>query len=365
MRDLPTGTVTFLFTDLEGSTRLWEEHPGAMRDALARHDEILRDAVEKRDGHVVKTTGDGLHAAFGTAPDAVAAALDAQQALVAEDWTLPEPLKVRMGLHTGVADLRDGDYYGPAVNRAARVSAAAHGGQIVASAATADLVRDDLAAAVELLDLGEHRLRDLGRSEHIVQLSRPGLPSEFPPLRSLDAHPGALPVQLTSFVGRDDDVHRIIAMVGEAPLVTLIGTGGVGKTRLALQVAAEVVARFADGAWFCELAPADDDQSMAQLVAATLGCVQRPGLSMVASIVEYLKVRELLLVLDNCEHLLDEAGELVAAVLGACPGVRVLATSREAFEVDGERVMRVRSLDAPDPSATRDELLESGSVRLF
>ena len=365
MSDLPTGTVTFLFTDLEGSTRLWEEHPEAMRAALARHDEILQDAVEKRDGHVVKTTGDGLHAAFGTAPAAVAAALDAQQALVAEDWTLPEPLKVRMGLHTGVAELRDGDYYGPAVNRAARVSAAAHGGQIVASAATADLVRDDLADAVELVDLGEHRLRDLGRSEHIVQVCHPGLRAEFPPLRSLDAHPGNLPVQLTSFVGRDDDVHRIVAMVGEAPLVTLIGAGGVGKTRLALQVAAEVIARFADGAWFCELAPADDDESMAQVVAATLGCVQRPGLSMVASIVEYLKVRELLVVLDNCEHLLDEAGALAAAVLAACPRVRVLATSREAFEVDGERVVRVRSLHAPDPSATRAELLESAAVRLF
>jgi predicted ATPase/class 3 adenylate cyclase len=363
--DLPTGTVTFLFTDLEGSTRLWEQHPEAMREALARHDEILRDAVEKRQGHVVKTTGDGLHAAFGTAPDAVAAGLDAQRALVVEDWTLPEPLKVRMGLHTGVAELREGDYYGPAVNRAARVSTAAHGGQIVASAATADLVRDDLAEAVELVDLGEHRLRDLGRSERIVQLSQPGLPSEFPPLRSVDAHPGNLPVQLTSFVGRDDDVHQMVEMLRETPLVTLIGTGGVGKTRLALQVAAEVVARFGDGVWFCELAPAYDDESMAQVVAATLGCVQRPGLSMVASIVEYLKVRELLLLLDNCEHLLDEVGELAAAVLATCPGVRVLATSREAFEVAGERVVRVRSLDAPDPSATRDELRQSAAVLLF
>ena len=177
MSDLPTGTVTFLFTDLEGSTRLWEEHPDAMRAALARHDEILRDAVEKRDGHVVKTTGDGLHAAFALASDGVVAALDAQRALVTENWALPEPLKVRMGLHVGGAELRGGDYYGPAVNRAARVSAAAHGGQIVASAATADLVRDDLAPEVGLLDLGEHRLRDLGRSERIMQVTHPDLPS--------------------------------------------------------------------------------------------------------------------------------------------------------------------------------------------
>jgi predicted ATPase/class 3 adenylate cyclase len=357
--------VTFLFTDLEGSTRLWEEHPEAMRAALARHDEILRDAVEHHDGQVVKTTGDGLHAAFALAHHALAAALDAQQALVAEGWTLPEPLRVRMGLHTGGAELREGDYFGPAVNRAARVSAAAHGGQIVASAATADLVRDDLADAIELVDLGEHRLRDLARSERIVQVTHPDLPSEFPPLQSLDAHPGNLPIQLTSFVGRDDDVARILAMVDEASLVTLIGTGGVGKTRLAIQVAAELVPRFRDGVWFCELAPADDEESMAQLVAATLGCVQRPGLTMVESIVEYLKVRDLLLVLDNCEHLLDDAGALAEATIAAGPGVTVLATSREALDVTGERVVRVRSLDAPDPLATHEQLLESAAVRLF
>ncbi len=365
MAQAPTGTVTFLFTDLESSTRLWEEHPEEMRAALARHDAILRDAVEMHDGHVVKTTGDGLHAAFALAHDALVAALDAQRALVAEDWTLPEALRVRMGLHTGEAELREGDYFGPAVNRAARVSAAAHGGQIVASGTTADLVRDGLAPDVELVDLGEHRLRDLGRSERIVQVVHPDLPAEFPPLRSLEAHPGNLPIQLTSFVGRDDDVARIVAMLDDASLVTLIGTGGVGKTRLAIQVAAEVVPRFGDGAWFCELAPADDGDSMAQVVAATLGCVQRPGLSMVESIVEYLKVRELLLVLDNCEHLLDEAGALAEATLAACPSVTVLATSREALEVDGERVVRVRSLGAPEPSATREQLLESAAVRLF
>ena len=239
--ELPSGTVTFLFTDLEGSTRLWEEFPDAMRAALARHDEILRDAVEKRDGHVVKTTGDGLHAAFALAPDGVAAALDAQRALVAEDWNLPEPLKVRMGLHTGGAELRGGDYYGPAVNRAARVSAAAHGGQIVASSATADLVRDDLAAEVSLVDLGEHRLRDLGRSERIVQVTHPELPSEFPPLRSLDVYPGNLPVQRSAFIGRDRDLAEVEAALETAPVVTLTGVGGVGKTRLALQVAADTV----------------------------------------------------------------------------------------------------------------------------
>ena len=365
MVQVPTGTVTFLFTDLEGSTRLWEEQPEAMRAALARHDEILRGAVERRGGHVVKTTGDGLHAAFALAPDALGAAVDAQRALVAEDWELREPLRVRMGLHTGGAELREGDYYGPTVNRAARLSSAAHGGQIVASAATADLVRDELTERVELVDLGEHRLRDLGRPERILQVLDPELPSEFPPLRSLEAHPGNLPIQLTSFVGRDDDVAHIIELLDEAPLVTLMGTGGVGKTRLATQVAAEVVARFEDGAWFCELAAVDDGDSMAQLVAATLGCVQRPGLSMVASIVEYLKFREVLVVLDNCEHLLDDAAALAEAMLAGCPRARLLATSREALELTGERVLRVRSLDAPGPAASGDELRHSAAVRLF
>ena len=239
--ELPSGTVTFLFTDLEGSTRLWEEFPDAMHTALARHDEILRDAVERRDGYVVKTTGDGLHAAFALAPDGVAAALDAQRALVAEDWNLPDPLEVRMGLHTGGAELRGGDYYGPAVNRAARVSAAAHGGQIVASSATADLVRDDIANEVSLVDLGEHRLRDLGRSERIMQVTHPELASEFPPLRSLDAFPGNLPVQRSAFIGRDRDLAEINAALESAAVVTLTGVGGVGKTRLALQVAADTV----------------------------------------------------------------------------------------------------------------------------
>jgi class 3 adenylate cyclase len=237
------GTVTFLFTDLVGSSRLWEEHPEAMKGALARHDEILRDAVEKRDGQVVKTTGDGLHAAFAVAPDAVAAALDAQRRLTGEEWALPEPLKVRMGLHTGVADVRGGDYYGTAVNRAARVAAVAHGDQIVASAATADLVRDDLSPEVALVDLGEHRLRDLGRPERITAVTHPDLPADFPALRSLDAYPGNLPVQRSSFVGRAEDLAGVRAALEGSPVITLTGVGGVGKTRLALQVAADVVAR--------------------------------------------------------------------------------------------------------------------------
>jgi class 3 adenylate cyclase len=269
--ELPTGTVTFLFTDLEASTRLWEEHPDAMRAALARHDEILRDAVEKRDGVVVKTTGDGLHASFAVARDALGAAVDAQLVLGAEDWPLPEPLRVRMGLHTGAAEARAGDYFGPAVNRAARVSAAGHGGQILMSHATEELVRDDLPEGSGLIDLGEQRLRDLERPERVFQVTHVGLASEFAPVRSLDAYPTNLPAQRTSFVGREREVADVAAALTTARLVTLTGVGGVGKTRLALQVAAEVLPHRADGVWLCELAPVSEPEGVLDAVASAVG----------------------------------------------------------------------------------------------
>jgi predicted ATPase/class 3 adenylate cyclase len=365
MAELPSGTVTFLFTDLEVSTRLWDQEPDAMRAALARHDSILRDAMAVHGGQVVKGRGDGVHAVFATADGAIGAAIDAQVAIGAESWGVSEPLRVRIGIHSGTAELRDGDYFGSAVNRAARLEAVAHGGQIVCSQATADLVRDWLPASVELVDLGDHTLRDLARAERVFQVAHPGLERDFAPLTSLDAFGGNLPVQVTSFVGRDEDVARVTEVLNEVSLVTLIGTGGVGKTRLAVQVAAEVLPRFADGAWFCELAAVDDSDAMAQVVASTLSCSQRPGLSLQDSIVEYVKVRELLVVLDNCEHLLDAAGALADAVVRRCPKVTVLATSREALDVAGERVLRVRSLDAPDLSAPLDAVTASAAVRLF
>jgi predicted ATPase/class 3 adenylate cyclase len=358
----PTGTVTFLFTDLEASTRLWQEHPAAMQRASARHDELVGDAIESHGGYVVKTTGDGFHAVFASAQAAVDAAVAAQLALGGEPWDETGPLRVRMGIHSGHAEVRDGDYYGTAVNRAARLMSAAHGGQIVVSLATEELIQD---GQVELVDLGEHVLRDLTRPERVFQVTYPGLVREFPRLSSLDSFVGNLPVQVTSFVGRDDDVARVVEVLEGSSLVTLTGTGGVGKTRLAVQVAAEVVPRFNDGAWVCELAAVDDGEAMAQVVSATLGCLQRPGLSLAQSVVEYLKRRELLLVLDNCEHLLDEASEFADAVVRSCPNVRIVATSREALDVVGERVLRVRSLDAPVASASDDDVAQSAAVRLF
>src|SRR5512143_1826514 len=269
----PSGTVTFLFTDLEGSTRLWQAFPEKMQGALARHDEILRNAIESHGGRVIKTTGDGFHAAFETGQNGVAAALDAQQALLRASWEeiRPHELRVRMGLHTGEAEARAGDFYGPSLNRAARLMAVAHGGQTLLSTTTADLVRDQLPAQASLKDLGEHRLKDLVRPEHVFQLVHPALPSDFPPLRSVDAFPNNLPVQITSFIGREHELAQARQRLSTSRLLTLIGPGGTRKTRLSLQLAAEVLPLFPDGVWVTELAPITDPPLVLRTVAAVFG----------------------------------------------------------------------------------------------
>jgi predicted ATPase/class 3 adenylate cyclase len=362
--ELPSGTVTFLFTDLEKSTRLWDEQQDAMRVSLARHDEILRGAVEAQGGQVVKGTGDGLHAVFATAEAGLMAAVAGQRALGREDWGATGQLRVRMGLHSGAAERRGGDYFGPPLNRAARLMAAAHAGQVVCSQATADLVADSLSSGVGLLDLGEHRLRDLARPERVFQVCADGLESEFGALLSLEAYPGNLPGQLTSFVGREEELAAIAEMLERSRLVTITGVGGVGKTRLALQVAAEVLPRFGDGAWVCELAAAGDAETMVEVVAATLGVSPRPGVSLAGSIREYLHSRQLLVVLDNCEHLLGDAARFAESVLRECPGVRILATSREGLAVAGEQLVALASLTLPSESDL-SVVAASEAVRLF
>jgi predicted ATPase/class 3 adenylate cyclase len=363
--ELPTGTVTFLFTDLEGSTRLWEEHPDVMRGALARHDQILRDAIEGHNGHVVKSTGDGVYAAFATARDAIEATLDSQRALRDEAWPpVTGTLRVRMGVHTGEAEHRDGDYFGPPLNRAARLMAVGHGGQVLVSDSVETIVRGSLPTGSTLRDLGEHRLRDLTDAVHIYQLAHPDLPADFPALRSLSALPGNLPRQLTTFVGRHDEIHRIVALVRDRPVVTLTGVGGVGKTRLALQVAAEVAPAFPDGAWLCELAPLTDPAALTDVVATTLGVPRPVGRSVDECVFDYLAPRRLLLVLDNCEHLLDAAARFVDAAARRCPQVAILATSREGLALAGEQIVAVPSLGLPttddDPDPERAD-----AVRLF
>jgi predicted ATPase/class 3 adenylate cyclase len=357
--------VTFLFTDLEGSTRRWEAEPAAMKSALSRHDEILRSAIEAHDGHVVKTTGDGVLAAFSSAPQAALAAVDAQRSLTERTWETAEPLRVRMGLHTGDVELVDGDYHGPPLNRAARLMSVARGGQVLLSHATITLSRDALPDDIEIVDLGEHRLRDLARPERVFQLAGAGLSTEIGGLRTLDVFPGNLPRQATSFVGRDEEIARLVAALSDRRLVTVTGVGGVGKTRLAVQVAAELLPRFADGAWICELAAASDDDTAFAVVAATLSIKPRAGVALDDAIVESLRDKEMLVLLDNCEHLLSAAGSLAEALLRRCPSVSLLATSREGLGVDGEQVWPLRSLAVPREVADITTVSNSHAVQLF
>jgi predicted ATPase/class 3 adenylate cyclase len=364
MAELPSGTVTFLFTDLEGSTRLWEEHPDEMRSALARHDVILRESVASHRGAIVKSTGDGVHAVFASAHEALEAAVGAQRVLTAEAWPVVTPIRVRTGLHSGEAEFRDGDYFGTATNRAARLMSAAHGGQVLVSSSTESLLADDLPEGVGLIDLGEHRLRDLTRAEHVYQVVAGGIGGEFPPLRSLDAFPENLPLQVSSFVGRESEQAALAKALDGSRLVTVIGVGGVGKTRLAVQVAADVITRFPDGAWFCQLAAADDPEAMLEVVAAALGVQSRPGVTLDRSIVESLRARRLLVVLDNCEHVIRDVAQLAAGLLGECQTVWVLATSREALGVPGEQVWPLSALELPD-GRYLDGAAANDSVRLF
>jgi predicted ATPase/class 3 adenylate cyclase len=356
----PSGTVTFLFTDIEGSTRLWEAAPDAMRAVLVSHDSIVRRAIEAHSGHVFATGGDGFAAAFSRAGDALGSAAAAQALLVAQEWPPEATLRVRMGVHTGEATERGGDYFGPAVNRAARLMSAAHGGQVLVSAATAEVV-----GIAGLVDLGEHWLRDLARPERVYQLRAPGLLDEFPPLRSSMARSGNLPRQMTSFVGRAQELALVGDALRERPLVTLTGVGGVGKTRLALQAAAEAATGFPDGAWLCELAPVTNHGAVWEAVAASLGVKPALGRELSETVLECLAAKRLLLVLDNCEHLLDATARLVDVVAHECPGVVVLATSREGLGLAGERILAVPSLSLPDPQASVDALSTTDAVRLF
>lgn len=341
---VPAGTVTFLFTDLEGSTRLWQERPDAMHKALARHDELLRHAIETHTGFVVKTMGDGFHAAFAAAHQAVEAAVAAQRAIEAEPWTETGPLHVRMGVHSGPVEVRDGDYYGTTVNRAARLMGVAHGGQLVCSQATAELVRDDLADDVALVDLGEHRLRDLARPVAIHQIVALGLRREFPPLRSLDNAPTNLPVQPTALVGRQALIAELASLLEREPLVTLTGVGGVGKTRLAVEVGAEVLPRYPDGVWVVELAPLAHDEMVLQTIADVLGVAAQTSEPLVTTLLGRLRSKRLLIVIDNCEHVLDPVARFVDRLASTASDVRVLATSREPLGVSAERVRAVPPL---------------------
>ena len=357
--------MTFLFTDLEGSTRLWEDDPDAMRTAMVRHDSLLDASINSHGGVVFSRMGDGVAAAFGSAPQAVGAAVDAQLALAAEPWATNQPLRARMGIHTGAATLVGDQYDSHSLNRCARLMAVANGGQAVISGSTEALVGDELGDGVDLIDLGEHRLRDLARPMHVFQLAHAGLAREFPALASLDSFPGNLPLQVSSFVGRERELARAISALEEVRVVTLTGVGGVGKTRLALQVAGEVLPRFRDGAWLCELAPVRDPNVVAEAVAGVFEVTSRSGQTLEQALAEFLRGKQLLLVLDNCEHLLEPVADLVAALERLCPRLTVLATSREGFGIDGERILAVPSLRAPGADVGLEDVAATDAVRLF
>ena len=342
---LPTGTVTLLLADVEGSTRLWETQPEQMTAAMARLNQVVSDTIAAHDGvrPVEQGEGDSFVAAFARASDAVACALELQRAPLA-------PIRLRIGVHSGEIQLRDeGNYAGPTINRTARLRDLGHGGQTLLSGATEALVIDRLPADAWLTDLGTHPLRDLPRPERVVQLCHPDLVNEFPPLRASKAVVSQhLPVQLTSFVGRDDQLDQVRELLTQNRLVTLTGAGGAGKTRLAIEVAASMAGGFGDGVCYVDLAPITDPEVVPIAVARAFGLPDQPGRSTMDALLRFVRDRQMLVVLDNCEHLLDASAELVVALLGAAPGLTLLATSREAIGVAGELSWRVPSLSLAD-----------------
>lgn len=364
MGDAPP--ITFLFTDMEGSTRLWEARPDAMRATMERHDALLTAGITGHGGRVIleRGEGDSFFAVFDTAGDAVAAASWIQQALAAEPWPEDIPVRVRMAIHSGEADahLRGSD-----VNRCARLRAIAHGGQVLVSSAAQEGAGPAMPEPISLAELGVYRLRDLTHPERVFQLRHPELPAEFPPLRSMEAFRHNLPVQRTSFIGRQQELEEVKGLLADHHLVTVVGAGGSGKTRLALQLAAELLDEYGDGCWFVDLAPLSDPELVPLAVAQTLGVREEPGRWLATLLAEEVAGKRMLVVLDNCEHVVQAAAEVAEALVGKAPDVRVLATSREVLNLPGELAWRVPSLSVPDverlPAA--DDLLSFEAVRLF
>ncbi|HVE77079.1 MAG TPA: adenylate/guanylate cyclase domain-containing protein [Actinomycetota bacterium] len=377
---LPGGTVTLLLTDIEGSTSLWEQAPAEMATAVRRHHEILHEAIENFGGHrpADQGEGDSIFAGFPTASSAMSAILEAQIAIVKEPWPTPRPLRVRAALHTGEVELRDGrNYFGSTVNKTARLRALAHGGQVLVSQVTRDLTKEPPQGS-HYIELGLHRLKDLSHPEHVYQLSHPALASEFPTIKSVDAVPNNLPVQLTSLVGREDEATHVQQMLHRSRLITLTGAAGCGKTRLSLHIAAENLDDYPDGIWFVDLAPISDPDLVAQAVADALG-LQSSVLDSEASsrnqeitelstrVIHFIGSKTTLMILDNCEHLIDASARLAGELLRSCVNLKIVATTREPLGVPGEATYRVPSLSSPDPDHLPpiDEVLGFDAVHLF
>jgi predicted ATPase/class 3 adenylate cyclase len=358
-------SVTYLFSDIEGSSRLWEDDPDGTGRAIAWHDRLAREAVQRHGGEVVKMTGDGVHAAFADSAAAVAAVLDLQIAL-ARGQDGAAKLAVRCGLHVGADQRRDGDFYGPAVNRAARITAAAHGGQVLLTQAVAERVGQRLPAGASLRELGQVRLKDLASPERIYQLLHPTLRAEFPALRSLATTPNNLPQQLNSFVGREREMAEVRALLQAHRCVTLRAMGGVGKSRLSVQLGAEVLDDFPDGVWLVELAAVTDAADVAQAAAAVLGVKEEAGRGVVEALVDFVRDRRLLLIVDNCEHVVRGVAEVAKRLLEAGAGLKVLASSRDPLQIAGETTYQLATLPVPKSREAKPEELERlASVQLF
>ncbi len=367
---LPTGVVTFLLTDVADSTPMWERSPEVMTGVMARHYEILHAAVTDHGGAlpVEQGEGDSIVAAFRAGSDAVAAALAAQRSLAAEPWPDEVEVDVRMALHTGEAKLRDlGNYAGETIIRTARLRALAHGGQVIASRQCVDLVGDALPAGADWLDLGAYRLKGLGRPEPVLQLLHPDLGAEFPPLRGPDSVTNNLPTQLTPFIGREAELAQLHALLDDTRLLTVTGSGGCGKTRLALEAATDRIERHADGIWYVELAPLGETSSVVAALAAVLNVRDTAGGSLLDALVGRLADQHALVVIDNCEHLLDECATLVETLLRGCPPLQIMTTSRQPLNVPGEVTWRVPSLRSPHAGETMsvESLEQFDAVRLF
>jgi predicted ATPase/class 3 adenylate cyclase len=369
--------LAFVLTDVESSTRLWEQEPADMRLALLRHDQLIEEHVARHGGVLVRPRGEGdsRFAVFRSALAATLAAADIQRTLRREPWPTSEPIRIRIAIHTGEADLRDGDYYGAAPNRCARLRELASGGQVLVSATTAALVAGELPDEISLHSLGHHRLKGLSGQEHVFQLVHPDLDSEFPPIRSTGAGATNVPVQLTSLVGRENELSAIRQLLDRERLVSLTGVGGSGKTRLALAVATHLENQFADGIWLVELASLSDGGLIANAIAQAAGIQERPGRSIREAIVETFNSRSVLLILDNCEHLADACADVVSDLLRACSHLHILATSRQSLHAYGEVVYRVPTLAVPvfprrpasgsSPASLVVDLSNFASVQLF
>ncbi|MGZ9234085.1 MAG: adenylate/guanylate cyclase domain-containing protein, partial [Anaerolineales bacterium] len=355
MTPKPSGTVAFLFTDIEGSTVLAQRHPDKLPALLTRHREILQRSIESHQGYIFQVVGDSFSAAFHSASDALGAALDAQIQLHYEDWG-DAPIKVRMGIHTGIAELADdpntqGPYSGYAtIALTQRIMSVGHGGQILVSQTTYELARDTQMGDSQFIDMGEHHLKSILRPVRLYQLNAPRLPFQFPALKSLDYSPHNLPEQLTSFVGREQDIVEITNLLGSARLVTLTGSGGTGKTRLSLQVAAEQVGNFQDGVWLIELASLQDPAYLISTIASTFSLREAQGSPLQDTVTDFLRTKHMLLILDNCEHLVEACADLANHLLHTCSKLKLIATSREALDIDGETIFRVPSLKETESS---------------